>query len=142
MFFHEIYTLHVKRNTYFVMFVSPFLADPTINVAIGTDPPGTPVNGLSNTFDYSLLTSIRLFCNATPADGSPLTGVSYNWHDSDCYTSSHGVQDSCFYSIHTTGYNITSNSLRPQDAGKVTCTVSVGTESYTSDILTLRISGE
>ena len=124
------------------MFVSLYLADPNINVAIVTDPPGTPVDGPGNRFDYPLMTSVRLFCNATPADGSPVTGVSYSWHDIGCYNNNHGVQNPCFYRLYTTGNNITDNNLRAEDAGSVTCTVSVSSESYTSDSLTLRISGE
>ena len=124
------------------MYVSLYLADPNINVAVVTDPPGTPVNGAGNTFDYPLLTNVRLFCNATPADGSPVTGVSYSWHDSGCYTNGHGVQDPCFYSQYTTANNITGYDLRVEDAGDVTCTVSISSESYTSDSLRLRISGE
>ena len=124
------------------MFVSLYLADPNINVAIVTDPPGTPVDGAGNTFDYPLLTSVRLFCNATPADGSPVTGVSYSWNDMGCYNSDHGVQDPCFYRLYTSGNNITDYNLRAEDAGSVSCTVSVSSEFYTSNSLTLRISGE
>ena len=44
---------------------SLYFADSSINIAVVSDPPGTPVNGLSNTFDYPVLTSVRLLCNAT-----------------------------------------------------------------------------
>jgi len=40
------------------------------------------------------------------------------------------------------GQNITVNYLLAQDAGTVTCSATINGVSYTSDPLTLRISGE
>ena len=113
-----------------------------MNVAIVTDPEGTPVSGLNNTFDYPILTSVSLLCMATTSDGSPVTVTSYSWTATNCYNHTGGVQSPCFYSGGRTGYNITDNSLLAPDAGTVTCTVTVGSASFTSDPLTLRISGK
>ena len=119
-----------------------FLIDLKISVAIVTDPAGTPVNGSNNTFDYPILTSVSLLCMATTVDGLPVTVTSYSWTATNCYNCTGGVQNPCFYSGGRTGYNITGNSLLAPDAGTVTCTVTVGSVSFTSDPLTLRISGE
>ena len=113
-----------------------------INVTIVTDPEGTPVNGLYNTFDYPILTSVSLLCMATTEDGSPFTVTSYSWTANDCYDHTGGVQSPCFYGGGRTGYNITDNSLLGPDAGTVTCTATIGSVSFTSDPLTLRISGK
>ena len=119
-----------------------FLIDSNIDVIIVTDPEGTPVNGSNNTFDYPILTSVSLLCIATAADGLPVTIASYSWTATNCYNHTDGVQSPCFYSGGRTGYNITDNSLLAPDAGTVTCTVTVGSASFTSDPLTLRISGK
>ena len=113
-----------------------------VNVTIVTDPEGTRVNGLNNTFDYPILTSVSLLCMATLPDGSPVTVTSYSWTATNCYDHTGGVQSPCFYSGGRTGYNITENSLLAPDAGTVTCTATIGSASFTSDPLTLRISGE
>ena len=81
-------------------------------------------------------------CNATTVDGSPVTVTSYSWTAIDCYTRSGGVQDPCFYSYNPTGQNITSPGLLAPSAGTVTCTATIDGMDYTSDLLTLRISGE
>ena len=60
----------------------------------------------------------------------------------NCYNHTGGINDPCFYSGGRTGSNITENNLLAPDAGTVTCTVTVGTVSFTSNPLTLRISGE
>ena len=119
-----------------------FLIDLNINVTIVTNPEGTPVNGSNNTFDYPILTSVSLLCMATMPDGSPVTASSYSWTATNCYDHTDGVDDPCFYSGGRTGNNITENSLLAPDAGTVTCTVTIGGTSFTSDPLTLRISGE
>ena len=120
-----------------------FLIDFNINVTIVTDPEGTPVTGSNNTFDYPILTSVSLLCMATTEDGSPVTAVtSYSWIATNCYDRTGGVQSPCFYSGGRTGYNITDNSLLATDAGTVTCTATIGSASFTSDPLTLRLSGK
>ena len=116
-----------------------FLIDLNINVI---NPEGIPVNGSNNTFDYPILTSVSLLCMATAADESLVNVTSYSWTATNCYDRTGGVRSPCFYSGGRTGYNITDNSLLAPDAGTVTCTVTVDGVSFTSDPLTLRISGE
>ena len=111
------------------------------NITIVTDPAGTPVDGQPGTFDYPILTSVTLMCMATAADGSPITVTSYVWTASNCY-SHEDVQDPCFYNDNPTRQNITGNDLLAPDAGTVTCTATIDGMDYTSDPLTLRISGE
>ena len=112
-------------------------------VTIVTDPAGTPVDGQPSTFDYPILTRLALTCMATASDGSPVTVTSYEWTATNCYTRVGGVQDPCFYSVgNPTGQNVTSSGITATDAGTVTCTATIDGMDYTSDPLTLRISGE
>ena len=113
-----------------------------MHISIISNPVGTPVNGSNNVIDYPILTSVSLLCNVTTADGSPVTVTSYSWTASHCYDHTGGVQSPCFYSGGHTGYNITGNSLLAPDAGTVSCTVTIGSTNFTSDPLTLRISGK
>ena len=113
-----------------------------VNVTIVTDPPGIPVTGTTNTFDYPILTRVNLTCYVTTPDGSPVTATSYRWTGTNCYTGSGGVNDPCFYDGQT-GQTITdSNGVLAPDAGTVICTATVAGVDYTSEPLTLRISGE
>ena len=116
-------------------------ADANVSVTIVTDPEGTPVYG-SNTFDYPILTSVSLLCMATKPDGSPVSVTSYSWTATNCYDRTGGIQNPCFYSHGHAKNNITDNHLLAPDAGTVTCTVTIGSVSFTSDPLTLRISGK
>ena len=113
-------------------------------VAIVTDPAGKPVDGQPGTFDYAILTSVTLMCmvTAVTVDGSPVTVTSYSWTAYNCYTRIGGIQDPCFYSVgYSTGQNITGHNLLATNAGTVTCTATIDGMDYTSDSLTLRISG-
>ena len=112
------------------------------NVTVVTIPAGTPVVGQPRTFDYPILTNVTLMCLATASDGSPATVTSYRWTAIDCYTRVGGVLDPCFYSNNATTQNITGNDLLAPDAGTVTCTATINGMDYTSDPLTLRISGK
>ena len=109
-------------------------------VTIVTDPAGVPVDGQNNTFDYPILTSVTLMCLATAADGSPANVTSYHWNVIDCYVDSGDYP--CFYSGNKTGQNITGENPIANDAGTVSCTAIIDGTNYTSDPLTLRISGE
>ena len=113
-------------------------------VTIVTDPTGTPVDGQPGTFDYPILTRPTLTCMATASDGSPVTVTSYEWTATNCYTRIGGVQNPCFYGVgNPTGQNVTSTTgITVTDAGIVTCTATIDGMDYTSDPLTLRISGE
>ena len=134
--------LYMLNLIFYCVYDSLYFADSSINIAVVSDPPGTPVNGLSNTFDYPVLTSVRLLCNATSTtDGSPYS-ASYNWQSISCYTHSNGVQRPCFYNGYPSGYSIDSNDLLAQDAGVVSCNANGVHGYYTSGSFTLRISGE
>ena len=83
-------------------------------------------------------------CMVTAVNGSsPVTVTSYEWTAYNCYTRSSGVNDPCFYSLPSaTGQNVTGINLLATSAGTVTCTATIDGMDYTSDPLTLRISGE
>ena len=107
-------------------------------VTIVTNQAGVSVDGQEDTFDYPILTSLTLMCIATAADGLPAT--SYHWNTVNCYGG--GGSYSCFYSQVQTGQNITGYNLQALDAGTVNCTATINGTNYTSNPLTLRISGE
>ena len=88
------------------------------------------------------MTNVTLMCIATAANGSLANVTSYHWNAINCYNNSDGVLDPCFYSNSQTSQNITGNDLLAQDAGTVSCTATINGINYTSDPLTLRISGE
>ena len=81
---------------------------------------------------------------ATASDGSSVTVTSYSWTATNCYTRTGHVENPCFYSVgNPTGQNVTSNNgIVATDAGTTTCTATINGVDYTSDSLTLRISGE
>ena len=80
---------------------------------------------------------------ATTSDGSPVTVTSYSWTATNCYTRSGSVENPCFYSVgDLTGQNVTSHGLLAPDAGIATCIATINGVDYTSDPLTLCISGE
>jgi len=81
-------------------------------------------------------------CVAMRTDGSPATATNYHWTAEECYNITGGVIDPCFYGGSKTGQNITGNDLLAQDAGTVTCSATIDGVNYTSDPLTLCISGE
>ena len=84
------------------------------NVTIISSPAGTPVSGLTNTFEYRILSSVTLMCYTEPPASSSATFV---WDDGGCTT--------CFPSTQTSQI-VTESSLILDDAGTFTCT---GTES-------------
>ena len=114
-----------------------------LNVTIVSSPAGTLVSGPTNTFDYPILSSVTLTCNVTSNDGSSFTMASYQWNTAECYNNSKftGSDPQCFPHGQTT-QNVTGNDLNAEDAGTITCTVTVNGSDYTSEPFTLRISGE
>ena len=111
-------------------------------VRIITDPAGIPVDGQPDTYDYPILTSVTLMCMVTTVNGSTPNVTSYLWNAVDCYDSNNVV---CFYGdgiYMRTRQSITGYELSAQDAGTATCTATIDGVMYTSDPLTLRISGE
>ena len=85
------------------------------------------------------MTNVTLMCIATAANGSPANVTSYYWN---CYNNSHGADDPCFYGNNLTSQSITVNNLLAKNAGTMNCTATINGINYTSDPLTLRISGE
>ena len=113
----------------------------TFTVRVVTDPVGIPVGGQPSTFDYPILSNVTLTCMVT-ATGAPANVTSYRWTATNCYDHNGGVQDPCFYSGGLTGQSIGGSDLLAQDAGNVSCTATIDGSNYTSDPLTLQISGE
>ena len=74
---------------------------------------------------------------------SSLTVTSYQWNTTGCYTNSKFTSSNpeCFPHGQTT-QNVTGNDLNAEDAGTITCTVTISGSNYTSEQFTLRISGE
>ena len=117
--------------------------DDPFTVTIVSSPAGIPVSGSNNTFDYPILSSVTLTCNVTSNDGSSFTVDSYRWNTTRCYThpNFNGGSPRCF--LHGQNIqNVTGNDLNAEDAGTITCTVTISGSDYTSEPFTLRISGE
>ena len=79
-------------------------------------------------------------CNVNP---TPSSSVTYRWNTTGCYTNSKftGGSPQCFPHGQTT-QNVTGNDLNAEDAGTITCTVTISGNNYTSGPFTFRISGE
>ena len=110
-----------------------------LTVTIDSFPAGTPVSGSNNTFDYPILSSVTLTCMVYP---TPSSTPIYQWNVNGCYTNNKFANDpDCFPRGQTT-QNVTGNNLNAEDAGTITCTVTISGSDYTSEPFTLRISGE
>jgi len=109
----------------------------TYTITIVTNPVGTPVSGSPSTFDYPILSNVTLTCMADP---SPPAGSTYWWNTVGCFTNGHITTPTCFPHDQTT-QSVTGYHLLAKDAGIITCTVTIGGDDYTSEPLTLRISG-
>ena len=74
---------------------------------------------------------------------SSLTVTRYQWNTTGCYTNSKFTSSNpeCFPHGQTT-QSVTGNDLNAEDAGTITCTVTISDGDYTSEQFTLRISGE
>ena len=115
----------------------------TFTVTIISSPAGTPVNGSNNTFDYPILSNVTLTCNVISDDGFSFNITSYQWNTEGCYTNPNfnDGNPSCFPEGQTT-QNVTDDDVTAEDAGTITCTVTINNINYTSEPFTLRISGE
>ena len=115
-----------------ILFIAPA-------ISIVSSPTGTAVSGSDNTFDYPILSSVRLMCQPTPP---PEITVNYSWNTTRCYTHgnySHGTP-SCFPN-NVNMQSVTGSDLTAVDGGTVTCTVTIDGHNYTSGPFTLRVSG-
>ena len=74
---------------------------------------------------------------------TPSSSVTYQWNTAGCYTNSKFTPSNpeCFPHGQTTQI-VTGNDLNAEDAGTITCTVTISGSDYTSEPFTLRISGE
>ena len=74
---------------------------------------------------------------------TPSSSVTYQWNTTGCYTNTQftGSNPECFPHGQTS-QNVTDNNLNAEDAGTITCTVTISGSDYTSGPFTLRISGE
>ena len=73
-----------------------------------------------------------------------MTGLAtYRWDTTGCYTNTayNNGNPNCFPRGQTTQC-VTDNDLTAEDAGTITCTAIIGGMDYTSDPLTLHISGK
>ena len=120
---------------------SSIKASPTSHttVTIVSNPAGTAVSGSINTFDYPILSSVTLTCMV---DHSPSTTITYQWNTTECYTNINynNGEPGCFPHNQTT-QSVTGYSITAENAGTITCTVTISGVQYTSEPLSLRISG-
>ncbi|XP_065910263.1 uncharacterized protein [Dysidea avara] len=113
-----------------------------VAVTIVGNPAGTPVSGSTNTFDFPILSSVTLTCIVTSSNGLMLDVTNYQWNTTGCYTTvdRNSGNPTCFPDGQTT-QSVTGSDLTAEDAGIISCTVTIGGDVYTSIPLTLRISG-
>ena len=104
-------------------------------MTIESNPPGKPVIGQDNTFDYPILKNVTLNCAVSPN----VRASSYQWNTRGCYKNS-GGNPRCFAHGQTIR-TITGYSLSAKDAGTITCTATINKVKYTSNPLTIRVSG-
>ena len=86
------------------------------------------------------MSSVNLTCMVEPV---PSSSVTYQWNTAGCYTNNRFTSGNpqCFPHGRTTP-SVTGNDLLAEDAGTITCTVTISGSDYTSEQFTLRISGE
>ena len=130
------------QNIYIHMYVIAVCLCIVPVVTIMSSPAGTPVNGLNNTYEYAILSSVDLMCMAGPPPDQDVN-VSYSWDTTGCYSHTNYNPDSprCFPHNSAT-QEVISIDLTAEDAGTITCTVTIYGDDYTSKPFTLRISGE
>ena len=103
---------------------------------IVSSPAGTLVSGSTNTFNYPVLSNVSLTCMVDPL---PVISVSYRWNTTGCY--SHGSYNGRCFPHGQTSRVVTDDDLTAEDAGTITCTMTLDGIDYTSEPFTLRISG-
>ena len=109
---------------------------PTISVA--SSPDGTQVS--DDTYDYPILSGVSLTCMVDPL---PVINVSFSWNTAQCYNNTkfnNGIPG-CFPYNQTTQI-VSDDDLTAEDAGTITCTMTLDGNNYTSEPFTLRISGK
>ena len=71
------------------------------------------------------------------------TVTAYQWNTAGCFRhpSFNSGSPRCF-PLGMMTQSVTGNDLLPEDAGTITCTITINGVDYTSEPFTLRISGE
>ena len=111
-------------------------------VTIVSTPAGTPVSGSTNTFDYPILSSVTLMCMVSSNNGSEFTVTSYQWNTTGCYTNpAHNSGNPACFPTGQTNQSVTDDNVTAEDGGTITCTATIGGNNYSSEPLTLFISG-
>ena len=97
------------------------------------------------------MSTVALTCEVASNDTSSFTVASFYWKNEECYTNSIFTHNSpeCFPHDRTTekstgqtSQKVTRNNLNVEDAGTITCTVTIEANNYTSQPFTLCISGK
>ena len=85
------------------------------------------------------MSSVTLTCMVDPL---PSTNIIYQWNTTGCYTNSryNRGEPGCFPHNQTT-QNVTDSRVTAEDAGIITCSVTIDGVHYTSKPVTLRLSG-
>ena len=131
-----IVSKYIQTNVIIIMITG---IDGQTTVTIVSTPAGTPVSGSTNTFDYPILSSVTLTCNVTSSDGSTPTVTGYSWDTTGCFADDRGMRR-CF-PVGQTTQSVSEDDVFAKDAGTVRCTAVIGSDSFTSEPFTLRISG-
>ena len=89
------------------------------------------------------MSSVTLICTVTADNESSAIVTSYQWNTTGCYThpNRNNGNPTCFPDGQTTQI-VTDNDVTAEDAGTITCTVTISGSDYTSEPFTLHISGE
>ena len=116
------------------------MVDSQFTVTIVSSPAGTPVSESTNTFDYPILSNVTLTCMVSP---TPSSSGNYQWNTTGYYTNSKFTSSNpeCFPHGQTR-QTVIGCFLNAEDAGNISCVVTINGNSYTSEPFTLRISGE
>ena len=89
------------------------------------------------------MSSVTLTCDVSSNNGSSFNEASYQWNTAGCYTHpSHSNGNPACFPDGQTAQRVTGNDLNAEDAGTITCTVTISGSDYTSESFTLRISGK
>ena len=144
--FKILILVHLLSLSWFIImrWNNTFLGgDGHFTVTIISSPAGTLVDGTNNTFDYPILSNITLTCNVTSDDKLPFNATSYQWNTTGCYNNPNfnSSNPKCFPHGHTT-QSVTDDDVTAEDAGTITCTVTINGSNHISEPFTLRISGE
>ena len=89
------------------------------------------------------MSNVTLTCNVAANDKSSVTVTSYQWNTAGCYThpNRNNGNPTCFPNGQT-AQSVTDDDVTAEDAGTISCTVTISGSVYTSGPFTLRISGE